>query len=54
MKRFWRLVTEEFGAPELATFGGLAACCYGLAQVYPPAAWIVGGAALFWLGVRGS
>lgn len=34
------------------TFGGLALAGYGLHAVYPPAAWIICGAALFWLGVR--
>lgn len=33
-------------------FGGLACVAIGLAQVYPPAAWIVVGVALFWLGVK--
>lgn len=33
-------------------FGGLACVGYGLYCVYPPAAWIVVGGCLFWLGVR--
>jgi hypothetical protein len=33
-------------------FGGSAFVFHGLWQIYPPAAWIVAGAALFWLGVR--
>lgn len=33
-------------------FGGLGAVVYGVAQINQPAAWIVGGAALFWLGIR--
>ena len=37
---------------DLITFGGLGCACYGIAQINPPAAWIVGGACLFWLGVR--
>lgn len=37
---------------DLFAFGGLAAACYGIAQIHAPAAWIVGGVALFWLGVR--
>ena len=28
---------------DIVTFGGLAGACYGIAQIYPPAAWIVGG-----------
>lgn len=45
-------------APNLAdlfVFGGLGCVCYGAWLVYPPAAWIIGGAALFalgWLGTR--
>lgn len=31
-------------------FGGLAMVGYGLHLIYPPAAWIGVGAALFWLG----
>lgn len=45
-------VTAAIGAREVLVFGGLAATCYGLALVYPPAAWIVGGTALFTLGMR--
>lgn len=37
---------------DVLVFGGLASVCWGLAQVYPPAAWIVGGAVLFWLGIK--
>ena len=37
---------------DLLVFGGLAAIGYGVNMIYPPAAWIVCGAVLFWLGVR--
>ena len=37
---------------DVITFGGLGAACYGISLLSVPAAWIVGGAALFWLGVR--
>lgn len=37
---------------DVITFGGLACACYGIAMLSVPAAWIVGGACLFWLGVR--
>lgn len=37
---------------DLFVFGGLGCVVAGVAQIYPPAAWIVGGAALFWLGTR--
>jgi hypothetical protein len=34
------------------TFGGLALVGYGLHAIYPPAAFVVVGAVLFWIGVR--
>ena len=37
---------------DMVVFSGLAFVFYGLVQVYPPAAWVVVGAALFLLGVR--
>lgn len=48
-------VRRELAAIELRDvlcFGGLGCVAYGLAQVYVPAAWIVPGVALFWLGVK--
>ena len=33
-------------------FGGLGCVVIGLAQMHGPLAWIVGGGALFWLGIR--
>ena len=33
-------------------FGGIAAAAYGISMIYPPAAWIFCGLALFWLGIR--
>lgn len=56
MKRFlsaaraW--LNEALDMRDVITFGGLALACYGIHQIYPPAAEIVGGGALFWLGVR--
>jgi hypothetical protein len=35
---------------DFLAFGGLAMVGYGLHLIYPPAAWIGIGAALFWLG----
>ena len=37
---------------DVFTFGGLACIGYGLHAVYPPAAWIVVGSALFWIGTH--
>ena len=59
MKRLLRalgqLVRKEIPMPDMEdalVFGGISAACYGIAQVYSPAAWVAGGAALFWLGIR--
>jgi hypothetical protein len=37
---------------DVVTFGGLGLACYGIAQIHEPAAYITGGCALFWLGIR--
>lgn len=42
-RKAWRAVRQKVGAPEVATVGGSAALCYGLALVSQPLAWIVGG-----------
>lgn len=55
MRRLLKWFAALCGEVELRdvfVFGGLAAVVYGIAQVYPPAAWMAGGAALFWLGIR--
>lgn len=39
---------------DVFAFTGLGCACYGVAQISVPAAWIVGGATLFWLGLRKS
>lgn len=44
--------SNPFDLRDAFVFGGLAAVGYGLACIHPPAAWIVCGAALFWLGVK--
>jgi hypothetical protein len=35
---------------DLFAFSGLGMAGYGLALIFPPLAWIVVGAVLFWLG----
>ena len=45
-------IGAEIDLRDVFVFGGLACAIYGLAQIYVPAAWIVGGSVLFWLGVR--
>jgi hypothetical protein len=47
-----RWVTSAFDLRDLFVFSGLGAAWYGLSQVSSPAAWVVVGVALFWLGVR--
>lgn len=38
---------------DVLVFGGLGAACYGVAELAGvPAACVLGGGALFWLGVR--
>lgn len=37
---------------DLFTFGGLAMVGNGTHMIYPPAAWIVVGAVLYWIGIR--
>lgn len=37
---------------DLFVFGGLTMVGYGIALVYPPAAWSLCGLAILWLGLR--
>lgn len=37
---------------DVLVFGGIASAAYGINLIYPPAAWIFCGLALFWLGIR--
>ena len=50
LRRLLALLTPDLR--DVFVFGGLACAVIGVAQVFVPAAWVVGGAALFWLGVR--
>lgn len=54
LRALWRAAAsgDFVDLSDVITFGGIACACYGIAQVYEPAAWIAGGSALFWLGVR--
>jgi len=45
-------LTSLFDIRDMLGFGGLGMLCYGASLVYPPSGWIIGGVALFWLGVR--
>lgn len=46
------LAANPFDLTDAFTFGGLAMVGYGLSLVCVPAAWIVCGAFLTWIGVR--
>ena len=47
-------VGQHLDIHDAFTFGGLALVAAGLAQVYPPAAYIVPGAFFMWLGIQGA
>lgn len=49
LRLFWTNVERD-----VITFSGLGCVAYGVAQFNEPAAWVVAGCALFWLGVRGA
>lgn len=48
-----RKIAQFIDARDVIALAGLAALIYGIAQIYPPAAWIVGGAALLFVSVIG-
>lgn len=45
-------LVATFDLRDIFWVGGLSAVTYGVWQVHEPAAWIVCGAVLFWMGVR--
>ena len=45
-------VAAQFDLRDVFAFAGIGCAAYGTAQIYPPAAWIITGVALFWLAVR--
>lgn len=47
-----RLARDLCGLRDLFVFGGLACLAHGVAQVYPPAAWMIVGLVLMLLGLR--
>lgn len=47
-----RQFVELFDLRTTVSLGGLGMVGYGLSLIYPPAAYIVCGAVLFWLGAR--
>jgi hypothetical protein len=52
LKRVRTFIAKAIDMQDIFVFGGIGLVSYGLAQIYPPAAWVAAGAALFWLGVR--
>lgn len=53
LRRVWRLASDA--APDLRdalVFGGLGLAAYGAWLIFPPAAWLLAGGALFWIGMR--
>lgn len=50
IKRVLSTIWRGFDLKDVFAFGGLAAVAWGLWLVYPPAAFIVTGACLFWMG----
>lgn len=46
------VISDYVDSRDVCTFGGLAMVWYGLSVAYPPAAWVVVGAALFWIGAH--
>lgn len=47
-----RRIAEFVELRDVFAFAGLGMVCYGMSQVYPPSAWIIGGSMFFWLGAR--
>jgi len=50
--RLVALVSRILDTRDLFFFSGLAAICYGVALIYPPASWIVGGVVFCAVGLR--
>lgn len=52
MKKIALTLLAAFDLRDAFVFGGIALVGYGIGQIYAPAAYIVIGGVLFWLGVR--
>jgi hypothetical protein len=52
MRKLHSLLASLIDLRDAFAFGGLAMIGYGLFSIYPPAAWIVVGGILLWIGVR--
>ena len=51
MEKIFKFISF-FDLRDVLVFGGCASFIYGIAQIYPPAAWIIGGAAFVAIGSR--
>jgi len=49
--RIVKVIAAEIGLREVFVIGGISCVAYGLAQIYPPAAWVVTGVALFCISI---
>jgi hypothetical protein len=52
MRERLRQLADLFDIRTIVALGGLGMVGYGLSLIYPPAAFIVCGSVLFWLGAR--
>ena len=52
--RLGRAVRATFDLRDMFVFVGIGFAVYGGNTIYPGGGWFVGGAALFWLGARGT
>ncbi len=53
-KTLYKIIAQIAGkvdTRDVFAFGGLAMVCCGVAQIYAPAAWIIGGIAFIYLGM---
>lgn len=52
MKKFTHTLMTAFDLRDVFVFGGIGLAGYGIWQIYAPAAPIVVGSVLFWMGIR--
>lgn len=45
-------IVPEMDMRDVLVFGGIASAGYGIALIYPPAAWIFCGLSVAWLGLN--
>ena len=47
-----KVIVDEFDLREVFVFSGIALIVVGVRDFYPPAAWAIAGAMVFYLGIR--